>query len=59
MVKKFLEENTEYELKKINLLKFGEKANNYFEKYLINQKFLQVYQNKETDGFFICKLGRK
>ena len=59
VVKKFLEENTEYELKKINLLKFGEKANNYFEKYLINQKFLQVYQNKETDGFFICKLGRK
>ena len=59
VVEKFLEENPEYEIRKINLLKFGENATKYFKKYLVNDKFLQVYQNDETDGFFICKIGKK
>ena len=56
---KFLEENPEYEIRKINLLKFGENAKKKKKKYLVNDKFLQVYQNDETDGFFICKIGKK
>ena len=31
---------------------------NYFEKYLKNKEYLQVYQNEKTDGFFICKLAK-
>lgn len=53
IVEKFLNENSNFELKE---LKIKEK---FFLKYLVKNKFLEVYQNEKTDGFFICKIGRK
>lgn len=50
IVEKFLNENSNFELKE---LKIKEK---FFLKYLVKNKFLEVYQNEKTDGFFICKL---
>ena len=54
VVEKFLKNNSKFELKKIELDE--KKGENYFEKYLKNKEYLQVYQNEKTDGFFICKL---
>ena len=56
VVMKFLEENSSFELQEIVLPK---KQNNYFKKFIIDKDFLQVYQNEETDGFFICKMRKK
>ena len=53
LIEKFLNENSNFELKE---LKIKEK---FFLKYLVKDKFLEVYQNEKTDGFFICKIGRK
>ena len=54
VIKSFLKENNNFEIQKISL-----KKESFFNKYLQNEKFLQVYQNEETDGFFICKLRKK
>lgn len=51
VIKQFLLENKDFLIQRINLN--GEK---YFEKFIKEDKFLQVYQNEKTDGFFICKL---
>lgn len=59
LIEKFLEENASFELRKILLPNSTNKDENYFDKYLINKNFLQVYQNKKTDGFFICKMKKK
>ena len=62
MIYKFLEKHPEFEIQKIILSdnNKSEKNNrNYFEKFLEKDGFLQVYQNEETDGFFICKLKKK
>lgn len=59
IINKFLEKNEEYIIQKIQLSSNKKNENNYFEKYIIDEVFLQVYQNKETDGFFICKLQKK
>ena len=53
---KFLEENSSFKLQEILLPK---NQNLYFEKFMIDKDFLQVYQNEETDGFFICKVRKK
>ena len=50
----FLKKNNNFEIQKISL-----KKESFFNKYLQNEKILQVYQNQETDGFFICKLRKK
>ena len=55
---KFLKENSNFKIEKIENFQGKNKSNNYFEKYLIEKKFIQVYQNEETDGFFICKLSK-
>ncbi len=49
IINKFLEKNKHFRIEKIKL------DNNYkfFEKYIQNNGCLQVYQNEETDGFFI------
>ena len=52
---KFLEENLSFQLEKILLPK---NRNHYFEKFKIDEDFLQVYQNEKTDGFFICKMRK-
>ena len=54
LIEKFLHKNKEFKLQKIE--NFEEE---FFKKYLKNEQFLQVYQNKKTDGFFICKLLKK
>ena len=43
IIKEFLEKNKNFEAIEIS----GK------------QKYLQVYQNEKTDGFFICKLKKK
>ena len=53
LIEKFLSKNSNFELKK---LKLKEK---FFLDYLVDDKFLEVYQNEKTDGFFICKLVKK
>ena len=54
VVNEFLEENENFEMEKIEL-----EENNYFKKFCKNNKFLQVYQNEKSDGFFICKMMKK
>jgi len=54
LVKRFLKNNKEFELEKIKIL-----DKNFFKNYLKDEQFLQVYQNENTDGFFICKLSKK
>lgn len=58
IINKFVEENENFKIQEIILPKHAENIKNYFEKFIIDRKFLQVYQNKKTDGFFICKLLR-
>lgn len=54
---KFLKENPDFEIEEISdILKNKAK---FFLNYLVDSKFLEVYQNEETDGFFICKLSKK
>lgn len=57
LIKKFLEKNKDMQVQKIELTKQNGKK--YFEKYKVNESFLQVFQNQKTDGFFICKLAKK
>ena len=54
LIKRFLQKNKEFKLEKIENIE-----EEFFKKYLKNEQFLQVYQNKKTDGFFICKLLKK
>lgn len=56
IVRKFLQENTCFNLQNIVVPK---NKDNYFEKFIVEKKFLQVYQNEYTDGFFICKIQKK
>lgn len=60
IINNFLENNKNFEIEEINLEK-NEKIRNkkFFKKYQKKDKYLQVYQNKYTDGFFICKLKKK
>lgn len=54
IINNFLQNNPDFQLEKLDLNKYK-----YFEKFLKNEKFLQVYQNDFTDGFFICKIKKK
>ena len=54
LIEKFLQKNKEFKLEKIENIE-----EEFFKKYLKNEQFLQVYQNKKTDGFFICKFFKK
>ena len=51
-------ENKDFDLSKIKIQDEKNTTNNYFEKYIVDNKFIQVYQNEKTDGFFICKLKK-
>lgn len=59
LILKFLKQNENFTLEKITQDIMENETEKYFEKYLIDEKFLQVYQNEKTDGFFICKLAKK
>lgn len=58
IIRKFLEKNSNFNIKQIELPKASKNERNYFESFLKNE-FLQVYQNEKTDGFFICKMIKK
>ena len=54
IIEKFLENNKSFEIVKIGSI--GQK---FFEKFVEKDKYIKVYQNEETDGFFICKMRKK
>ena len=61
VISNFLQNNKNFEMIKINnILDKIEKNNKekFFSNYLINDTFLEIYQNEKTDGFFICKLKK-
>lgn len=58
---KFLKENKNFKIEKIV---FGQnnsenKIEKYLKKYKTKDEFIQLYQNENTDGFFICKLLKR
>lgn len=62
VIEKFLQNNKNFEMVNLrNILKKIENNNKekYFEKYIREEKYIQIYQNEYTDGFFICKLKKK
>lgn len=54
IIDEFLEKNTNFKIEKY---KFDDI--NYFKKFVKNDRYIQVYQNEKTDGFFICKMVKK
>lgn len=54
VVEEFIEKNKEFEFVKIEKVE-----QEFFKKFIKNNKYVQVYQNEKTDGFFICKMRRK
>ncbi len=59
LVEKFLKENSNFKLENLNKYLKNNSQQNFFSKYLVNDRFLEVYQNEKTDGFFICKMIKK
>lgn len=59
LIEKFLKENSNYELEKIDEILVKKAVEKFFLNFLVEDKFLEVYQNERTDGFFICKLVKK
>ena len=59
VINEFLSDHKEFQIEKIEI-KENRKIQNkeFFEKYIKNDNYFQVYQNDETDGFFICKLKK-
>ena len=59
IINEFLENNKNFEIEKIDLSKNDKIIDKeFFKKYQKEDKYLQVYQNDYTDGFFICKLTK-
>lgn len=54
VIKNFLSKNENFEIKKIKKLKWD-----FFNKYIKEQGYMQVFPNEKTDGFFICKMIKK
>lgn len=60
IIEEFLKENKNFEIEEINIEKNNKIINKeFFQKYKKLDKYLQVYQNEYTDGFFISKLVKK
>ena len=64
IIEKFIQNNLEFQIEKFDFeknsqLKNEKKANLFFQNYIKNCKYLEVYQNEKTDGFFICKMTKK
>ena len=59
IINEFLNKHKEFQIEKIEI-KENKKIQNkeFFKKYIKNENYFQVYQNDETDGFFICKLKK-
>ena len=54
IIYKFIENNNHFEIQKTDYIK-----NEFFKKFVKKEKFVLVYPNEKTDGFFICKLQKK
>ena len=52
IIGEFLQNNKEFEVIKPDV------EEKYFKNYCLKGQFIQVYQNKETDGFFISKIKK-
>ena len=64
IIEKFVKNNLEFQIEKFDFeknsqLKNEKNANLFFQNYIKNCKYLEVYQNEKTDGFFICKMTKK
>ena len=64
IIEKFIKNNLEFQIEKFDFeknsqLKSEKNANLFFQNYIKNCKYLEVYQNEKTDGFFICKMTKK
>lgn len=64
IIEKFIKNNSEIQVEKLDFeknsqLKNEKNANLFFQNYIKNCKYLEVYQNEKTDGFFICKMTKK
>lgn len=64
IIEKFIKNNLEFQIEKLDFeknsqLKNEKNANLFFQNYIKNCKYLEVYQNEKTDGFFICKMTKK
>lgn len=53
IIEKFLQKNKDFKIVEIKDLK-----QKYFNKYIKQNKYIKVYQNERTDGFFICKIRK-
>ena len=53
VINKFIKENNSFTVEKIDL-----KNKNFLKKVSKFDKYLQIYQNTKTDGFFICKIQK-
>lgn len=51
IIEKFLQQNQDFDYVKIE--------NIQSKKGMENSKYIQLYQGKDNDGFFICKLQKK
>ena len=63
IIEKFIKNNKNAVIENINFeesekLKDEKNAEKFFTKYIKQNKYLQVYQNEKTDGFFICKIAK-
>ena len=52
IIEDFIQNNKNFELVKPKI------KENYFKKYIKKDRYIQVYPNELTDGFFICKLKK-
>lgn len=53
IIQKFIKNNPRFEVEENCEIK-----QEFFKKFVRNSKFIQVYQNEKTDGFFICKMRK-
>ena len=57
VIQHFLEKHPEFDIQKIQRKDYDE--NLFWDKFLDKNGFLQVFQNEETDGFFMAKMKKK
>ncbi len=53
IIEKFLKENNHFKIEKIDKIE-----EEHLGKNVEKEKFIQIYPNEKTDGFFICKLRK-
>lgn len=54
VIYKFIKNNPNFEIKEI-----CNKEEEFIQKFVEKDKFIQVFQNPKTDGFFACKMRKK